>query len=126
MLYCLLAANKLPKTKMKKGILFFTIIIIAILVTNCKSTVNDASARDRVKDEIIIQFIRNATVTVNYQNIKILIDPILADQGTEPPIPFSNLNKNPTIKLPMDKKELIKDVDAVLLTHYHSDHFDME
>ncbi len=73
-----------------------------------------------------IRFIRSATVTVTYENIKILVDPILADGGTEPPISFSNQIKNPTIQLPLDKNQLIKDVSAVLLTHYHEDHFDAE
>lgn len=79
-------------------------------------------------DTLKIQHIRNATVIVTYQkkDITILVDPILADKGTQPPISFSNEIKNPTSELPVDKNELIKGISAVLLTHYHEDHFDRE
>lgn len=79
-------------------------------------------------DTLKIQHIRNATVKITYQknDIIILFDPILAEKGTQPPISFSNEIKNPTNELPIDKHELIKGFSAVLLTHYHEDHFDHE
>lgn len=50
---------------------------------------------------------------------------MLSDVGMLPPIPLtSNRMKNPLIPLPVEINGLIKDVDAILLTHYHSDHFD--
>jgi L-ascorbate metabolism protein UlaG (beta-lactamase superfamily) len=79
-----------------------------------------------VSGQITLQHIRSATVKLSYNNIKILIDPILADKGTEAPIFYSNNIKNPTSALPFNKTEVIKDVNAILLTHYHSDHFDGE
>jgi L-ascorbate metabolism protein UlaG (beta-lactamase superfamily) len=58
-------------------------------------------------------------------NKKILVDPMLSDIGTLPPIPLTpRRTNNPLISLPLEKTSLIKDIDAVLLTHYHFDHFD--
>ena len=73
---------------------------------------------------IKLQLIRHATVLLSTSNKKILVDPYLAEQRTLPPIPLtSNRMKNPLIPLPVNAKDL-KDIDAILLTHYHSDHFD--
>jgi len=74
-----------------------------------------------------IQFIRHATLLITVENKKILVDPMLGDIGTESPYPLTaNRVKNPLIPLPVEKNSLIKNVDAVLLTHYHPDHFDRE
>ena len=74
-----------------------------------------------------IQFIRHATLVIVVENKKILVDPMLGDIGTESPYPLtSNRVKNPSIPLPVEKDSLLKDIDAVLLTHYHPDHFDRE
>ncbi|OHD07948.1 MAG: hypothetical protein A2086_01480 [Spirochaetes bacterium GWD1_27_9] len=72
-----------------------------------------------------IQFIRHATFILILNNKKILVDPMLSDVGVLPPIPLTfNRIKNPMIPLPVERNNLIKDVDAILLTHYHFDHFD--
>ncbi|MEN7547628.1 MBL fold metallo-hydrolase [Rapidithrix thailandica] len=100
---------------MKKAHIMYTLLALAMY--SCKSM-------DVHKPSGTIQLIRNATVVVELNNQKLLVDPILADKGTEPPIPFSNQLKNPTISLPVDKMTLVRHTDAVLLTHYHPDHFD--
>ncbi len=72
-----------------------------------------------------IQLIRNATVVFNYAGKKFLIDPMLADKGTYPGFPGtpnSELN-NPLVNLPV-KAESIVNVDAVLVSHLHLDHWD--
>ncbi len=83
-----------------------------------------ASATVATDSAMTIQLIRSATVKVAASNKHILVDPILADKGTEPPIPFANDKKIPGIDLPFSRDLVLKDVDAVLLTHYHPDHFD--
>ena len=91
-----------------------------------------ASKSARETDELVtMQFIRSATVLVTYRKsnhevVKILVDPILADEGTEPPIDYSNGIKIPMMALPMPKERLIAGLNAVLLTHDHPDHFDRE
>lgn len=111
---------------MKKNTLFSTILIGVFALSGYTSTKNASKSLSVIRNTMEIQFIRSATVTVTYKNIKILVDPILADVGTESPMPFSNQNKNPKIPLPIEKNLLIKHINAVLLTHYHTDHFDLE
>lgn len=73
-----------------------------------------------------IQLIRHGTLLIYINNKKILVDPMLSPKGTMAPIPkVNNQNFNPLVDLPIDVKNII-DVDAVLLTHTHRDHFDDE
>ncbi|MBG9589087.1 MBL fold metallo-hydrolase [Cytobacillus firmus] len=73
-----------------------------------------------------IQQIRNATLVVNYAGKKFLIDPFLAEKGTYPPFPNSlrQDQNNPLTELPASIDEIIHNVDAVIVTHLHLDHFD--
>ena len=76
--------------------------------------------------ELSVQLIRNATVKITYGDTTFLIDPMLADQGTYPGFPETYRSElyNPLIPLPMSKEEILKGVDAVILTHTHLDHWD--
>lgn len=72
-----------------------------------------------------IKQIRNATIIITYAEKKFLIDPMLGDMGVYPPFPGTHnqhLN-NPTVDLPVSMEEIL-DVDAVIVTHIHLDHFD--
>lgn len=73
-----------------------------------------------------IQQVRNATIIVEYGGKKILIDPMLGKKGCMPPFPFSRNQhlRNPLHELPFPVEEMLKGVDAVLLTHLHDDHID--
>ncbi|MGM7723857.1 MBL fold metallo-hydrolase [Metabacillus sp. Hm71] len=73
-----------------------------------------------------ITHIRNATIVVEYKGKKFLIDPFLADKGTYPPFPNSvrQDQHNPLVSLPTSIDDIIKNVDAVIVTHLHLDHFD--
>ncbi|WP_394839453.1 MBL fold metallo-hydrolase [Pendulispora rubella] len=103
-------------------------LVGALVLSGCVPA--ESPAKNDADGAMDVRLIRSATVLVTYTNaarsMKILVDPILADEGAEPPIDYSNDLKNPRIKLPIEKSELMKGVSAVLLTHYHSDHFDME
>ena len=69
--------------------------------------------------------IRNATMIITYANKKFLIDPMLGEKGIYPPFPGTHnqhLN-NPIVELTVSIKEIL-DVDAVIVTHIHLDHFD--
>lgn len=69
--------------------------------------------------------IRNATILVEYAGKTFLIDPMLADKGSYDPFPMSvrQDQKNPLVELPMNLQNII-DVDAVIVTHLHIDHWD--
>jgi|SRR5699024_9403678 len=73
-----------------------------------------------------IQHIRNATLVVEYAGKKFLVDPMLADKGVYPPFPNSARQecKNPLTELPLSVEDIINDIDAVIVTHLHYDHWD--
>ncbi|WP_413362947.1 MBL fold metallo-hydrolase [Lysinibacillus sp. 3P01SB] len=72
-----------------------------------------------------IEQIRNATLIVAYANKRFLIDPFLAAKGSYLPFPNSvrQDQNNPLVELPKPIEEII-DVDAVIVTHLHLDHWD--
>ena len=73
-----------------------------------------------------IQLIRNATIVVEYAGKKFLIDPMLAEKGTYPPFPNSPRQdqNNPLVSLPISIDNIIQNIDAVIATHLHLDHWD--
>jgi L-ascorbate metabolism protein UlaG (beta-lactamase superfamily) len=69
--------------------------------------------------------VRNATLIVDYAGRKFLVDPMLGEKGTFPGFagtPNSHLS-NPLVDLPAPVGEIV-DVDAVIVTHTHLDHWD--
>ena len=72
-----------------------------------------------------IHQIRNATIIVSYNDKKFLIDPWLGDKeymaGFEAGI--NSHIRQPRVELPIPVEKIV-DVDAVILTHYHDDHWD--
>ncbi|MCL5426549.1 MAG: MBL fold metallo-hydrolase [Gammaproteobacteria bacterium] len=73
-----------------------------------------------------IQQIRNATVKISYGDTTFLIDPMLAEQGAYPGFEgtYRSELRNPLVGLPMSAEEVIDDIDAVIVTHTHLDHWD--
>ncbi|MFQ6391152.1 MBL fold metallo-hydrolase [Priestia aryabhattai] len=73
-----------------------------------------------------IKQIRNATIVVEYAGKKFLIDPMLAEKGTYPPFPgtIRQDQNNPSVSLPTSVDDIIRGIDAVIVTHLHLDHFD--
>ncbi|MCM3726826.1 MBL fold metallo-hydrolase [Neobacillus cucumis] len=72
-----------------------------------------------------IQLIRHATHLITYKGLKFLLDPMFSAQGTLAPVPNApnqHLN-NPLSSLPVELKRLV-DIDAIIVTHSHRDHFD--
>ena len=72
-----------------------------------------------------IQFVRNATLVLNYGAVKLLMDPFLAEKGRYPGFPGTANSElsNPLVELPV-KPESLFNVDAVLVSHLHPDHWD--
>jgi L-ascorbate metabolism protein UlaG (beta-lactamase superfamily) len=72
-----------------------------------------------------VTLIRNATVILELSGRRILVDPMLDPARARPPIEnTANPVNNPTVELPVPVEEVLRGVDAVLVTHRHRDHFD--
>lgn len=85
-----------------------------------------ANAADIPPASTSIQQIRNATAKITYGDTVLLVDPMLATKGAYPGFPdtYRSELRNPTVELPFGVGQVLKDVDAVLLTHTHLDHWD--
>jgi L-ascorbate metabolism protein UlaG (beta-lactamase superfamily) len=72
-----------------------------------------------------ITLIRSATVVLEVAGKRILVDPMLDDAGARPPIEQTrNQVSNPTVPLPFPAEEVVRGLDAVIVTHRHRDHLD--
>ena len=69
--------------------------------------------------------IRNATQLITYAGKRFLIDPMLAPKDAYPGFPGTARAeiRNPMVELPVDVATLL-DVDAIIVTHTHEDHWD--
>lgn len=69
--------------------------------------------------------VRNATLLIDYAGTRFLIDPMLAAKGTLPAFAGTANShlRNPLVELPLPLAEIL-DVDAVIVTHDHLDHWD--
>ncbi|OSI14906.1 hypothetical protein BWD09_09580 [Neisseria dentiae] len=72
------------------------------------------------------QHIRNATAKVEYAGQTFLIDPFFAKKGAMAGFAgtFNSHLRQPLVDLPMSEREILKGVDAVIVTHTHEDHWD--
>lgn len=69
-----------------------------------------------------LQLIRNATLLLNYGGSRLLIDPMLGDRHQFRS--FAGIEENPTVGMPVPAEDLIANIDGVLVSHLHPDHFD--
>lgn len=69
-----------------------------------------------------LTLVRNATLILEYAGQKILIDPYFAPKQTLPT--YTGASKNPLVDLPMPTTKIVEDIDAVIVSHLHTDHFD--
>jgi L-ascorbate metabolism protein UlaG (beta-lactamase superfamily) len=72
-----------------------------------------------------IRLIRHATLKLDYAGHTMLVDPMLSPAGAMAPIQDSpNQKNNPLVELPIAMEEVLKGVQAILVTHTHRDHWD--
>lgn len=72
-----------------------------------------------------VTLVRNATVVLELGGRRFLVDPMLDDAGARPPIPgTASPVPNPTVPLPLPAGDVVRGVEAVLVTHRHRDHLD--
>ena len=67
--------------------------------------------------------LRNATMIIEYSGKRFLIDPMFAGVNEGEKIPLFG-ESWPLHNLPLPPKDIIKNIDAVIITHLHVDHFD--
>lgn len=71
-----------------------------------------------------LQLLRHATMLIEIAGKQVLVDPMLSEPGQMPAIPgVANSFDNPLVALPINPAGL-KNADAIIVTHTHSDHFD--
>lgn len=75
-----------------------------------------------------LQLWRNATLLLNIDGISVLVDPMLGEKDSMGKMPMTDSELlNPLTDLPFNKEELnkrLKEIDAVVVTHLHPDHWD--
>lgn len=72
-----------------------------------------------------LTLVRSATILLSLRGRRILVDPMLDDAGTRAPIEqTANPVRNPTVPLPFPAEEVVRGLDAVIVTHRHRDHLD--
>ncbi len=75
---------------------------------------------------MLLRLLRHATLVVEIAGVRLIVDPLLGPAGSQPPIPETpNPRPNPLVELPISIEDAVQGVQAVLLTHLHSDHMDM-
>jgi len=75
--------------------------------------------------DVRLTLVRNATVLLELDGRRVLVDPMLDPAGARPPIEnTANARPNPLVELPVPPAELVDGLDAVVVTHLHRDHFD--
>ncbi|MBA3841139.1 MAG: MBL fold metallo-hydrolase [Actinobacteria bacterium] len=72
-----------------------------------------------------VTFLRNATALIATSGRLLLVDPMLRDAATSPPIDNTpNPRPNPLVDLPRPAPEIVRGIDGCIVTHLHGDHFD--
>jgi L-ascorbate metabolism protein UlaG (beta-lactamase superfamily) len=72
-----------------------------------------------------LRLIRHATLLVELAGRCMLVDPMLDPAGARPPVANTpNDRRNPLCELPEPVELLVRNLDAVLVTHLHADHLD--
>jgi L-ascorbate metabolism protein UlaG (beta-lactamase superfamily) len=72
-----------------------------------------------------LTLVRNATVVLELRGKRVLVDPMLDDAGARPPLEqTANPVRNPTVPLPYPAEDVVRGIDAVVVTHRHGDHLD--
>jgi len=72
-----------------------------------------------------LTLVRHATLLLELDGRRVLVDPMLDPPGARPAVENSpNPRRNPLVPLPLPAEELVGDLAAVVVTHLHSDHFD--
>ncbi len=101
---------------------------IAVLVAcgTAYSGTSVTTATTSVPSSVEVQQIRNATVKIDFSGTTFLIDPMLSPKGGFPGFEgtYRSELRNPLVEMPFLADEVLKSVEAVVVTHTHTDHWD--
>lgn len=102
------------------------VLTLAFGMAGVPSLAADKNRPAAVDQTVQIQQIRNATLKISYAGKTFLVDPFLAKKGTYPGFEgtVNSELRNPLIDLPLPAQEIVKGVDAVIVSHTHLDHWD--
>lgn len=83
----------------------------------------------KMKNKASIRLLRHATLVIEINHKKLLIDPMLSPKNSLDPVQnCGNQNRFPMVELPVGNSvltHLLDDIDAVVITHLHRDHWDI-
>ncbi|MET3667199.1 MBL fold metallo-hydrolase [Caulobacter sp. 1776] len=84
-----------------------------------------SAAAERSTRSASLTQVRNATLRIDYGGVRFLVDPVLADEDAYPGFEgtANSQRRNPLVPLPVPLASIIN-VDAVIVTHLHPDHWD--
>jgi L-ascorbate metabolism protein UlaG (beta-lactamase superfamily) len=72
-----------------------------------------------------LTLVRNATLILELDGRRVLVEPMLDEAGAREPVEDTpNPRRNPLVPLPFPAEEVVRGLDAVVVTHLHRDHFD--
>jgi L-ascorbate metabolism protein UlaG (beta-lactamase superfamily) len=72
-----------------------------------------------------LTLVRHATLLLEIEGRRILVEPMLDDAGARDPVEDSpSPRRNPLCPLPFPAEEVVRGLDGVVVTHMHQDHFD--
>jgi L-ascorbate metabolism protein UlaG (beta-lactamase superfamily) len=75
-----------------------------------------------------VRLLRHATLYIEMNSIKLLVDPMLSEKDEMDPVrDCGNDRRIPMTDLPFDREELnrlVLEADAIIVTHTHRDHWD--
>lgn len=69
-----------------------------------------------------LRLIRSATLVIEFAGRRLLVDPDFGPRHSRPS--FAGLSPNPLVDLPVPIAAVLDEVDLVLVSHLHQDHFD--
>jgi L-ascorbate metabolism protein UlaG (beta-lactamase superfamily) len=109
-----------------KTILGSLVLALTLAACSAPAPVGATSPAQDSSQQVQVQLIRNATVKVTYGDTTFLVDPMLAPKDAYPGFEgtYRSELRNPLIDLPFSAQDVIQDVDAVVVTHTHLDHWD--
>jgi L-ascorbate metabolism protein UlaG (beta-lactamase superfamily) len=93
--------------------------------TPIAASASASASTQHSKPSASVTQVRNATLRIDYGGVRFLVDPLLADKDAYPGFEgtANSQRRNPLVPLPIPLAAIV-DVDAIIVTHLHPDHWD--